>query len=244
MNMIANAFGFLLKTIYNAVSAMGAEPANISYFAISVLVITVLYKVITLPMTISTVKMQKINAKMAPEVAEIRKKFKNDPQGMQKKIAELNAKYNYNPLKSCLPMIFQIVIMFAFLRIMKEPTLYIFGESVHEGFRDNFFWVNSLAQPDKTLWGLALLNGVTQFFLFELMQPQTKAGKEADPSAGMMGGMKYIMPVVIYYSTLMFSAGLALYWGFGNILDIIIRLILNNIMYKEELEEEYGNENN
>ena len=74
MERIAAIFGELLRIIYDGISKIGPEPENISYLAISIILITLIYKIITLPILISTIKMQKVNAKLTPEVKKIKLK--------------------------------------------------------------------------------------------------------------------------------------------------------------------------
>ena len=58
MERIAAIFGELLRIIYDGISKIGPEPENISYLAISIILITLIYKIITLPILISTIKIR------------------------------------------------------------------------------------------------------------------------------------------------------------------------------------------
>ena len=238
--LIVVIFGELLRIIYEGISKIGPEPKNISYLAISIILITLIYKFITLPILISTIKMQKVNAKLTPEVKKIKLKYKDDIQTQQRKLGELYKENNYKPLSSCLPLIINMVLVFAFIRVMRDPGRYMFGTELT--VRNNFFWIKDLSIPDSVIWGLPLLNGITQYFLFEIMQPSE--AEEGDPVAGMNSTMKFIMPLIIFWSALTFSAGLALYWALGNIFEIVFRLILKAMdKRKDPVKNEFNSKN-
>ena len=226
MQVISNFFGSVMRFIYQTVSQMFPEPEFISYFAISIMVMTVLYKLITLPITISTIKTQEINAKIQPEMQKIQKKYKNNPEIQQQKIMELQKEHGYNPLMGCLPMILQLVLVYALFRVMRTPEAYMFGSGVDmDTIARNFFWIPNLSNPDPIIFGLPLINGLTQYLMFTIMQPKS-SGEGNEMMQSMNTSMKYVMPVMIFIMTRTFAAGLALYWAFGNVIEIIFRLII------------------
>ncbi len=237
MQVISNFFGSVMRFIYQTVSQMFPEPDFISYFAISILVMTVLYKLITLPITINTIKTQEINAKIQPEMQKIQKKYKNNPEIQQQKIMELQKEHGYNPLMGCLPMILQLVLVYALFSVMRKPEDYMFASSVDiESVARNFFWISNLSNPDPIIFGLPLINGVTQYLMFQIMQPKS-AGEGNEMMQSMNTSMKYVMPVMIFVMTRQFAAGLALYWAFGNVIEIIIRLIIKKRDQNKSVEQ-------
>ena len=232
-----------MRFIYQTVSSMMAEPEHISYFAITILVMTVLYKLITLPITINNIKTQEINSKIQPEIQKIQKKYKNNPEIQQQKILELQREYGYNPLSGCLPLILQMVLVLALFRVMRTPEAYMFpnGEDINAIAR-NFLWIPNLSNPDPFIFGLPLINGITQFLMFNITQSTSsnQEGQGAEMMQSMNTSMKYVMPVMIFFMTRTFAAGLALYWAFGNILEIIIRLIIKNTDRNKSVRELEG----
>lgn len=237
MQIISDFFGSVMRFIYQTVSQMFPEPKYISYFAISILVMTVLYKLITLPITINTIKTQEINAKIQPEMQKIQKKYKNNPEIQQQKIMELQREHGYNPLMGCLPMILQLILVYALFSVMRTPEAYMFGQGVDiNTIARNFFWIPNLSEPDPYIFGLPLINGLTQFLMFRIMQP-SQAGEGNEMMQSMNTSMKYVMPVMIFVMTRSFAAGLALYWAFGNVIEIIFRLIIKKIDRNKSVEE-------
>lgn len=218
-------FGTIMTYIYQGVESLGLEPEFISYFGITILVITVLFKLITIPVTLNSMKSQEMNQKLQPKMKEIQNKYKNDPQQMNMKMAELYKEHDFNPMSGCLPMLLQFFLIIAMFGVMREPDTYMFGgEAVP--MAKHFFWINDLSQPDPLWYGLPLINGIAQFLYMKLMTP-TPAAEGEDPMQGMGSMMQYMMPLMIFFFSRNYQAGLALYWAFGNIIEIISRSIIN-----------------
>lgn len=241
MQIIANVFGTILRFIYENISHVMGEPKSISYFAISILLLTLIYKLITLPVTIHTQKTQEQNALMQPEIKEIQRKYKNNPQTQQLKMQELYKKYNFNPLSGCLPIILQMVLVLALFRVMREPGKYMFDNvsKINEIAR-NFFWIPDLTKPDPVLFGLPLINAFTQFLVAKISMPtnnKDKKSNEPDQMEMMNKSMIYFMPIFMFFISSKYASGLILYWGFSNVIEVLIRLIIKNKDKKDVAEE-------
>ena len=76
-------------------------------FVLSILVLTVVIKLITLPLTfrqqVSSMKM----AAMQPKIKELQEKYKNEPQ----KLMEEQRKLGFSPLSGCLPLLIQFPVL-------------------------------------------------------------------------------------------------------------------------------------
>ena len=57
--------------------------------------------------------------KIQPEIKEIQKKFKKDPEAARKAQQELFAKHNYNPFSGCLPLFIQMPIFLGLYRALQ-----------------------------------------------------------------------------------------------------------------------------
>ncbi|MFT4445651.1 MULTISPECIES: YidC/Oxa1 family membrane protein insertase [unclassified Parvimonas] len=233
MAFLRNLMGSVLKFIYEGVaSILPNEPSSISYLAISIIIISIIFKVVLFPIFLSSIKNQKIQAKFAKEQQKIREKYKHDPQAMNLKLMEFNKEHGIKQLGGCLPMIFNFILVIAMFAVMREPLLYIFGDA-NANVMKNFLWIKDLSVPDPLIYGLPLINAITQYIYFDLSNRDQKD----NPAAKSMETMKYIFPLVIFISAKSFSAGLALYWAMTNIVEILLRLALtayeNRKMSKE-----------
>lgn len=226
---LGNILGGLLKFVYDTISSLGPEPANFSFYAMAILITTIIFKLILLPVSFHQAKSSKKMGEMQPKVKEIQTKYKNDPQTMQAKTMELYKEANYNPASGCLILIIQIPIIFAFFKVIREPTLYAFKDiASYEAMNKAFFWIKNLENPDPLFWGLPLLAAVTTY-----LQSATMNNANIDAQAQTtMKTMNYMLPVMIFMGARGFPAGLALYWVVSNIFSVVQQVISNRSVAK------------
>jgi YidC/Oxa1 family membrane protein insertase len=203
-------FGFfarLLLLSMNGLYALGLP------YALTIIVITVIIKVLFWPLTqMSTRSMKRMQA-LQPQVKGIQEKYKDDPQKMNQKMMELWKQNKVNPAAGCLPMLIQLPIFFGFYRML---------QSAIELRGARFLWACDLSQAD-TVWvipglnfplnPLPLIMGATQIWQMRLTPPSPGV----DPVQQKM--MQY-MPLIFLFILYNFSSGLTLYWTVQNLLTI------------------------
>ena len=77
-------------------------------FALSIIVLTVIIRLILVPFTLQSLKSTKAMQKLQPEIAKIRKKYANDQQKLLEETQRLYKEAGVNPVAGCLPMLFQM----------------------------------------------------------------------------------------------------------------------------------------
>ena len=227
---LGNIFGGLLKLVFDMVSNIGVEPENFSYYGIAIIITTIIFKFILLPVSLHQSKStQKMN-ELQPQIKEIQKKYKNDPQTQQAKIMEVYKTNKYNPMSGCLILLIQFPIIIAFFNVLRDPITYVFKDpNFYATISKNFLWIPNLEKPDPYLWGLPLLAGVTTYLQTKLMTSNT----EMDPKAeSTQKTMNIFLPFMIFWAARSFASGLALYWVMGNIFQIIQQVISNRSLGK------------
>lgn len=233
---LGNIMGSLLKFVYDLVSNLGAEPENFSYFAMAIIITTIIFKLLLLPLNMQQMRSTKKMGEIQPELQSIQKKYKNDPQTQQIKLQELYKKHNYNPMAGCFPMLIQFPIIIAFFGVFRDPARFAFtNPEVYENMNKAFLWIENLENPDPYMWGLPLLAAATTFGLNKVMQPpSTGDGNNAAASTQKM--MSTFLPIMIFFSARSFAAGLALYWTISNAFTMIQQIIMKrpSLKVKEE----------
>jgi YidC/Oxa1 family membrane protein insertase len=219
-----------MKFVYDMVSTIGVEPENFSYYAMAIIITTIIFKLLLLPISLHQAKSSKKMAEIQPLLKQIQTKYKNDPQTMQIKMQDLYKQHNYNPASGCLILLVQLPIIFAFFAVFREPARYAFTEpGFYESMNKTFFWIKNLDQADPYLWGLPLLAAITTY-LQSITMPNMN---NVDPqSAATQKTMNYFMPIMIFMAARGFAAGLGLYWVIGNIFTIIQQLISKRSLAK------------
>jgi YidC/Oxa1 family membrane protein insertase len=198
---------------------------------------TLLIKALLLPASLPSLKAQNKMKKVAPKIEKLKKKFKNDPKGLQQAQVELYKKYNVNPLAGCLPQIVMIVILIGLYRSLNT----FLENGVIDGVAVNtsFLWLN-LTQPDQT-YSLPILAGLSQLILSLMISPggevrdivpnesknkkTVQKNKEEEDVASMAKNMQqqmiFIMPFMTAFIASRFPSGLAVYWVVANLFTIV-----------------------
>ncbi len=185
-------------------------------YGLAIIILTIIVKIITLPLTLkSTLSMMKMS-KLQPEMAALREKFKDDPQKMNAATMELYKKHNVNPLAGCLPMIIQLPIFFALYKSLLV--------SIQLKGAPFFGWITDLSEKDP-YYITPIIMGVTMF-IQQKMTPTT-----ADP---MQQRIFLIMPVIFTFLFLQFPSGLVIYWLTNNVLSIIQQYVINTKAKKND----------
>ena len=232
--LLGNLFGTVFKLVYDLVSTIGSEPENISFYAIAILIMTLLFKLLLLPLSLNSNKTTKKTQEIQPKMQEIQKKYKNDPQTQQAKMMALYKEYNYNPMSGCLPLLIQFPIIIAFFNVLRDPVTFVFKDpKVYEAISKNFFWISNLENPDPIIWGLPLLAAITTYLQSQVMMGNMPTDPQAQSTQKMMN---IFLPLMIFWTARSFPAGLALYWVVGNIFQIIQTLLMNRSL--GEVKEE------
>jgi YidC/Oxa1 family membrane protein insertase len=219
-------FGLFAKLLLRSMN--GLHNFGLGY-AMSIIVITIIIKILFWPLTrASTVSMKRLAA-YGPQMAEIKAKYKEDPQKMNKRTMEFMREHKINPLGGCLPILIQIPVFIGFFTMLRTAV---------ELRGAKFLWACDLSQSDTVaeiagfpINPLPMIMGVTMLLQARL----TPVSPTADPTQQKI--MKYmpLMFIVILYK---FSAGLTLYWTVQNMLSILQTKLTKNIVVEAPLKSE------
>ena len=224
-----------LSTIYHFLAA-NPVLATIGAYGLAIMVVTVLVRLILSPLfqlqlMLSRRSMQQ-QRKLAPELAELRKKHKNDPRKQQAEMMKLYKEHGVNPLgglSGCLPALVQFPILSALYFVF-------LGNANKHAFPDHFLFVphlNATPLSHPLLPGLPipqlvyliipLLAAGTTFVQSKMMQqPLSPIPTDQERQQQQMTRtMQVMMPLMIAYFAFLTPAGLGLYWFVSNCVSII-----------------------
>ena len=221
MNIISNALGHVLRIIFELVQNYG----------LSIILFTIVVKVLLLPLTIKQTKSTKAMQDIQPKILEIQTKYKDKPEKQQQEIMKICTEAKINPLAGCLPLLIQIPILIALLSVLREPVTYgvFVDQAQFSTAAKGFLWIKDLTTPDVIL---AVLSGATTFLMQTLMMPK-------DQQQGSMKMMTYVMSAMMLFWGFSFPAGLTLYWTIGNVFAIAQHyLIMNPLRAKLAVSKE------
>lgn len=178
-------------------------------FGIDIIILSILIKIIFLPLTQISMKSMKEMQKVQPEMTRLKEQYKNDKARLQQEIMLLYKRRKINPMSGCLPMVIQIPVFIALYNALQFTI-----EMRHAPF---FLWIRDLAAKDP-IYITPLIMGATMV----LQQKMTPTA--ADPT---QAKMFLLMPVMFTFLFLNFPSGLVLYWLVNNVLSIAHQYYLN-----------------
>ncbi|MFE0421029.1 YidC/Oxa1 family membrane protein insertase [Streptomyces sp. NPDC058953] len=91
--------------------------------AAAIVLFTALVRLAVHPLSRAAARGQKANARLAPRVAELRKKHGKNPERLQKALMELYAKEKASPLSGCLPSLLQIPAFFLLYHLFSSGSI-------------------------------------------------------------------------------------------------------------------------
>ncbi len=232
--------GYLFNLIftYPIFNALMLLYRLIGDFGVSIIVLTLVVKLLLFPLTLQQLKSMKATQSLQPQMAEIKKRYPKDQKAQAEATQALYKEYGMNPLfGNCLPLLIQMPVLFglfyalsAVLRSAKtvgdiNKLLYPFIPPFHSfpNIDLNWFtflnssWHFSLGLPDPTHI-LPILAALATFVQLRMSQPKTpKTPGPADAMAQQMKIMQLISPAMVLFFGWSYAAGLALYWTVSSV---------------------------
>jgi len=228
-SLITNLFGTVfVQPMYNLLMLIFGLTHS---FPVAIVVITLLVRTAMIPLFMKQLTSQRAMQVIAPDVQEIQRKYRSEPQVLQKELNALYKENGVNPYAGCLPTLVQLPFLWALYGAFRtilgatKPSelnsqLYpfvksIFGPQGLTSIVHAYIFNINLASPDAShvLPVIAALLTFAQLRMAIVKNKQPKKpGAATDPNAASMKMMQYMMPLVTLFSASYFAAGLALYW--------------------------------
>jgi YidC/Oxa1 family membrane protein insertase len=235
---IQSGLEYIIIFIYNHV---------IESYGIVIILITIIVRAVMVPLTIGQTKSAAKMQKLQPELNEIQKKYKDNPQKMQEEVMAFYKKNNVNPLSGCLPLLLQMPIFYALFWALRNPSEIVTNvvgnfnlSGIANGIKTgmigiitgtsftpasvpnpnySFLWLN-LNEKDP-YFILAILMVLTMFLSTKISSPDAKQSK-----------LMYMMPLLFGIISIQMPSGLLVYWVTSNIWTVGQQWIVNKIVKK------------
>ena len=171
-------------------------------YGLDIILISILIKIIFLPLTQMSMKSMKEMQKVQPEMNRLKETYKDDKARLQQEIMLLYKRRKINPAGGCLPMVIQIPVFIALYNALQNAI-----ELRHAPF---MLWVRDLSAKDP-IYITPIVMGATMF----IQQKMTPTA--ADPT---QAKLFLLMPIMFTFLFLNLPSGLVLYWLVNNVLSI------------------------
>jgi YidC/Oxa1 family membrane protein insertase len=178
-------------------------------YGLAILAITIIVRLLVLPLAIKQYKSMKGMQKIQPQMKELREKYKDDPKTMQTEVMKLMQEHGVNPAAGCLPLFIQMPILFALYYAIN--TTEVVGDKAAGIPGETFLWFELGARD--TTYILPLLAAITT--VIPMMMTKN------DSAPPQMKIMYFVFPIMIFFISQPLPAALPLYWFYSNIFSII-----------------------
>lgn len=216
------------KFIYNILLLINKYIKN---WGVSIILISLLIYGATYPLTIKSMLSMRKMQDLQPKMAELREKYKNDPQKLNTEVVQLYKIHNINPLAGCLPMLMQMPVFISLYQVLWRT---------HNFQGAEFLWIKDLSLPDRLMVFskelpfignelniLPFLMSVVMFFQQKL---SSKNMVVSDPSQEMQQKMMmYIFPIFIGGIFYHFASGLTLYFTIFYLLSTLTQYKMSKL---------------
>ena len=157
--------------------------------------------------------------KFAPRIQDLKERYGDDRERMQKAMMDLYKKEGFNPLAGCWPMLVQFPVFIALYWVLLE--------SVELRQADFALWWTDLSAPDP-YYVLPVLFGVSMF----LQQKLSGTAMTMDP---MQQRIMNVMPIMLTAFFAFFPVGLVLYWFVSNVVGIAQQWVITRKIERDGL---------
>ena len=196
-------------------------------FGLAILLFTVVVKGLFFPLADYSYRSMSKMKLLAPKMAELRERHKDEPQKIQSEMMKLYKEEKINPASGCLPILVQIPVFFSLYKVifvtieMRQAPFYGWIKDLSQVDPSNVFNLFGLIPFDPTtlpalgqylhlgVWPLIM--GVTMFLQQKLNPP---------PPDPIQAKMFQFMPILFTFMLAGFPAGLVIYWTWNNTLSI------------------------
>lgn len=177
---------------------------------------------------------------IGPQLQELRKRYKGDPQKLSAEMTKLYAEHKMSPFSSlsgCLPALVQMPVLIGLYRGISFATQHLTTGA-------GFLWISdvSLSPKDACCKGqsqisdfivgalghpwvliIPLLAAVLTFAQSRMMMPPSRPdmSDQERTMANMTRQMSFLFPVMIFFFSFIFAQGLGIYWVTGTLFMVL-----------------------
>ncbi len=207
-----------------------------SNFGLSIIVFTILTRLLMVPLTLRQLKMTRAMSELAPKAQEINEKYKDDSQRRSQETMKLYRESGVNPVGCLGPLVLQMPIFIGLFWALRS-TLASTPESLADLATKLYPWLPGVGESipiDPYFLGLNLgdLTSASGFgpFLALIVAGSTwlmqkmSTSKATSPQQEQTSRMLlWFMPIMIGVFSLQFETGLTIYWTVSNVVGIIVQ---------------------
>ena len=234
-----DAVAWVIMRLHAGLGAIFGDSSGAAW-ALSIVILVVLMRLLLVPLFIKQMHATRKMTALAPQVAELKKKYKGDKQKLNEETMKLYKDNGANPLAGCLPVVAQLPVFFALFGVLRaiaedQPKYGLTPAVVASAQHAKIFGVvtvadrlltsilpptfSSIGTSQKIVILLTVVVSATTTFMTVRQSMKRGMTPQMDPNNPMASSqkmMQYIVPVFAL-SGLYWQYGLVLYWVTTNL---------------------------
>src|SRR5438309_3868192 len=133
-NVIESAFSPLIS-FFEAIMVFIHDHLVCGSWGLAIVGLTVVIRAVLVPLTFRQLKSMQEMQRLAPQINELKQKYKDDKQRQQQEIMKFYRENKINPLASCLPLLLQLPVFISlFYMLRTDRKKHICGDQLVEYF--------------------------------------------------------------------------------------------------------------
>jgi YidC/Oxa1 family membrane protein insertase len=238
LDPLNNLVAWVIMRIHAVLGAIFG-PASGAAWGLSIVILVMFIRLLLVPLFIKQVHAQRKMAQHAPQLLELKKKYKGDKQRLNEETMKFYKENGVNPLAGCLPMIPQLIVFFALFNVLRAITGWkpgtklsygltisvvesaqkatIFG--VHLGDKLLFSHTHVPLHVAIVIFLTVVVSATTTFMTVRQSAKRGLMQTNVDPDNPMAQSQKYMQYIIPFFSLtgLYWAYGLVLYWVTTNL---------------------------
>src|SRR5918997_4965547 len=204
----------------------------IGSWGLSIIALTVLVRLILLPLTLKQFRSMQALQRLSPEIKALQEKYKGDRERLNQEMMKFYQENKVNPLASCLPLVAQMPVFLALFYLLREdlkldicPSITGFAREVNRSIADvtcdqvNAGSAKFFVIPDLTNKATgAVLVGMIVLYVASQLASSLVMSVSADKN---QRRLIVLLPLLFVAFIIQFPAGLILYWITTNLWTIL-----------------------
>jgi YidC/Oxa1 family membrane protein insertase len=231
LNILYDAVGWIVTKIWDGLTPIFGASSGWTW-ALTIIILVVAMRLVMVPLFIKQMHTTRAMSSLQPQMAALRKRYKNDKQTLNQETMKLYQEAGVNPLMGCLPVVAQLPLFFSLFSVLRAiaewkpgqvPKYHLTLEMVTAAehakilgvsIADKFLFTGTLHVPlhAKIVILAAVLVSMATTYLTvrqSMKRGMMPAASPDNPMGNSQKYMAYIMP---------FFALTGLYWPFGLVL--------------------------
>ena len=229
-------FGFFWPIAWGMLWVFKGLHAVFGNYGLAIILLTALVKLVSYPFTRKAHNSMKKMQKLQPQLLELKEKYRDDPQKLNRATMRLYKDNGVNPLGGCIPWLPQIPIFWALFALL--------GSAVELRGAPFLLWIDDLSAPDTlvelgftipllvteidAIRLLPIINGLTTWL------QQKFVGNMTPTTDNMQAKLMQFMPLIFIFIFYNWASGFVLYWLCNNVFTIAQQYIQNRNATDEE----------